>query len=116
MSALSSILADTSLPIARVIPSCAKAMQVLSLPDFASLFDTVNLNPRNESISPCTNAFTVLKSELVTSVVDKRFVICSGHTIMCLGIEGSTLARSKVCLAVLNLAIVKPAPPAAIAV
>jgi hypothetical protein len=81
-----------------------------------SLFDTVKLKPRNEFTSPFANAFTVLKSDEVTSVVPKRFVICSGPTTMCLGIEGSTLAKSKVCFAVLNFAIVKPVPPAAIGV
>ena len=91
-------------------------MQVLSLPDFASLFDVVNLKPKNVSISPLTNALIVLKSELVTSVVPKRLLICSGPTTICLVIEGSTLAKSKVCLAVLNFAIVHAVPPAAIAV
>nr|AKH48598.1 putative major capsid protein [uncultured marine virus] len=110
MSALSSILAFTSLPIPKVIPSCAKAMTVLSFPVFASLVDVVNLNPRNVSTSPLTSAFTVLKSELVTSVVPRRLVICSGPHIMCLGIEGSTLAESRSCLAVLNLVIFKPVP------
>ena len=103
-----------SLPIPKAIPSCAKAIHDLVVLDKDSLFDTMKLKPRNEFTSPLANALTVLKSELVTSVVPKRSVICLGHTMMCLGIEGSTSPRSRVCLAVLNLAIVKPAEPCTI--
>ena len=45
-----------------------------------SLFDTIKLKPKNELISPFANALTVLKSELVTSVVPNRSVICLGET------------------------------------
>ena len=76
-----------------------------------SLFDTIKLKPKNELISPFANALTVLKSELVTSVVPNRSLICLGDTIMNLGIEGSTLAKSNFSFAVLNLAIVKPSVP-----
>ena len=89
-------------------------MHDLVEPDSDSLFDTIKLKPRNELISPFANALTVLKSELVTSVVPKRSVICFGDTIMCLGIDGSTLPKSRVSFALLNLAIVKPAEPCAI--
>ena len=108
MSALSSILAVTSFPTAKVIPSLTKAIQ--SLLDVArfSLLDTIKLNPKNELTSPEANAFTVLKSLEVTSVVPNKSVICLGPTTMYLGSEGSTSAKSKICFAVLNFAIVKP--------
>ena len=94
-----------SLPIPKAIPSCAKAIHDLVVLDKDSLFDTMKLKPRNEFTSPLANALTVLKSELVTSVVPNRSVICFGDTMMCLGIEGSTLPKSRVCFAVLNFAI-----------
>ena len=53
----------------------------------------------------------MLKSELVTSVVPNRSVICLGPTIICLAIDGSTLAKSNFSFAVLNFAIVKPSVP-----
>ena len=89
-------------------------MHDLVEPESDSLFDTMKLKPRNELISPFASAFTVLKSELVTSVVPRRSVICLGPTMMYLGIDGSTLFKSRVCFAVLNLAIVKPAEPCTI--
>ena len=76
-----------------------------------SLLLTIKLKPRNELISPLANAFTELKSELVTSVVPKRSVICLGDTTICLGIDGSTLAKSNFSFAVLNFAIVRPSVP-----
>jgi hypothetical protein len=89
-------------------------MQDLVVPDNDSLFDTMKLKPRNWLISPFANALTVLKSDEVTSVVPNKSVICFGPTMMCLGIDGSTLFKSRVCFAVLNLAIVKPAEPCTI--
>ena len=86
-------------------------MHDLVEPESDSLFDTMKLKPRNELISPFANAVTVLKSELVTSVVPSKSVICLGPTMINLGIDGSTLFKSSVCFAVLNLAIVKPADP-----
>ena len=111
MSALSSILALTSLPTPNAMPSDAKAIHDLLEDAIDSLFDTIKLKPKNELISPLANALTVLKSELVTSVVPNRSVICLGHTIICLAIDGSTLAKSNFSFAVLNFAIVKPSVP-----
>ena len=76
-----------------------------------SLLLTIKLKPRNELISPLANAFTELKSELVTSVVPNRSVICLGDTTINLAIDGSTLAKSNFSFAVLNFAIVKPSEP-----
>ena len=53
----------------------------------------------------------MLKSELVTSVVPNKSVICLGPTTIVLGRLGSTDALSRVSLAVLNFAIVNPAVP-----
>ena len=79
-----------------------KAITFLLEDSIDNLFDTIKLKPKNELISPLANALTVLKSELVTSVVPNRSVICLGPTIMCLAIEGSTLAKSNFSFAVLN--------------
>ncbi len=111
MSALSSILASTSLPTPNVMPSDAKAITFLLEDSIDNLFDTIKLKPKNELISPFANALTVLKSELVTSVVPNRSVICLGDTTINLAIDGSTLAKSNFSFAVLNFAIVKPSVP-----
>ena len=77
----------------------------------ANLLDTTKLNHKNELISPEARALTVLKSLEVTSVVPNKSVICLGPTTTYLGSEGSTSAKSKICFAVLNLAIVNlPVP------
>ena len=74
----------------------------------------MKLKPINAFTSPCTNALTVLKSELVTDVVPNRSSICFGDTMMYRGIDGSTLFKSKIFLASLSLLIVKPSVPASV--
>ncbi len=69
------------------------------------------MKPRNELTSPFAKALTELKSLDVTSVVPNRSVICFGETAIYLEILGSTEAASKISLADLNLAIVKPSVP-----
>ena len=114
MSDLSSILAVESLPTANATPSCTKAIHFLLLVAIASLLETQKSKPRNVLTSPAANAFTVLKSLEVTSVVPNRSEICFGDTTMYLFSEGSTSARSMISFACLNLAIVKPAVPASV--
>ena len=59
-------------------------------------------------ISPLANALTVLKSELVTSVVPNRSVICLGETTINLAIDGSTLAKSNFSFVVLQTFLSHP--------
>ncbi len=72
LSALSSILATTSWPIANLIASCVNAYASLSSVLVASndnLLLTINLKPKKESTWPCARALTVLKSLDVTGSV-----------------------------------------------
>lgn len=82
MSDLSSILAVESLPTANATPSCTKAIHFLLLEAIASLLVTQKSKPKKVLTSPDANAFTVLKSLEVTSVVPNRSEICFGDTMM----------------------------------